>query len=80
MKIFTDLHVCPVVSEHPVSVVHSDALPHPAKPQTKTAGKEGNQGGLPEKHTVRHTCSTNRDTYCIHTEGGFSYTQIPKNT
>lgn len=54
MKIVTDHHVCPLVPEHPVSVVHSDALPHPAKPQTKTAGKEGNQGGLPEKHTVRH--------------------------
>lgn len=46
--------MCPLVPEHIVSVVHSDALAHPAKPQTKAAGKEGNQGGLPEKHTVRH--------------------------
>lgn len=47
MTIFPDLRVCPLVPEHIVSVVHSDALPHPAKPQAKTAGQEGNQGGLP---------------------------------
>lgn len=53
LKILSDLHVCPLVPEHFVSVVHTDTLPHPAKPQTKAAGKEGEQGGLPEKHTVR---------------------------
>lgn len=43
------------VPEHPVPVVHSDTLPHPAEPQAQTAGKEGKQGGLCEKHTVRAT-------------------------
>lgn len=43
------------VPEHPVPVVHSDTLPHPAEPQAQTAGKEGKQGGLFEKHTVRET-------------------------
>lgn len=45
----------PPVPEHPVPVVHSDTLPHPAEPQAQTAGKEGKQGGLFEKHTVSET-------------------------
>lgn len=52
-KLSTDLRICLVVPEHIVPVVHPNALPHSAKPQTQTTGKEGNQGRLPEEHTVR---------------------------
>lgn len=41
------------VPQHPVPVVHSDAFTHPAEPQAQTARKEGKQGRLCEKHTVR---------------------------
>lgn len=41
------------VPEHLVPVVHSDTFPHPTEPQAETARKEGKQGRLSEKHTVR---------------------------
>ena len=49
-----------VVPEHRVPVVHPDALPHPAEPQTTTARQEGDQGGVPEEHTVRRRDSCTR--------------------
>lgn len=45
MKIFMKIYHVPFLAPlHIVSVVHSDALPYLAKPETTTAREEGNQG------------------------------------
>lgn len=48
----SDSHPCAPVPGHAVPVVHTDALPHPPKPEAAPAGQEGEQGGLHEEHTV----------------------------
>lgn len=45
------------VPRHLVPVVHSDTFTHPAEPQAETARKEGKQGRLCEKHSVRQQTS-----------------------
>lgn len=37
---------------HALSVVYADPLSDPAEPQTEAERKEGDQGGVPEEHTV----------------------------
>jgi len=49
-------HVC-LVLEHCVSVVHTDAFPHPPEPQTPAEGEKGNEGGISEEHTVTRSPS-----------------------
>lgn len=58
LTVLSLFYLCIAVPVHSVSVVHTDTLTHPAEPEAQAEGQEGDQGGVPEKHTVRRTART----------------------